>query len=446
MKNLRIIAGLFILLSAVSCKKWISNTPEPLQIDETAIFSTEQGFQDALNGVYLQMGAQSLYGRDLTIGVLSLQGRSYDLNIAPALGNTFYQSARYNINDKALKDFSADVWTKMYQSIANLNNLLRNLEMKKDMFTNNNYNKFKGEALALRAYLHFDLLRLFAAAPASATLSAPGIPYVTTIQSTNTTTSTVNEVMVKCIEDLKTAESLLNPSDLTNYRFTNWTVKGLLARIYLYKGDHENAQNYANAVISSNKFALVKNNTDLFFANENLFNLFIYQSQTFQKSVLADQANLGLSAAGQTELYVTGSGAAADWRRSFVDPLTGTGTGAPFMPRKFFALGTKQSFPLIRLTEMYYIAAECAVKNTDALTATNLLDTVRVHRNLPKYSLTALTLDSLNVEIRKEYQKEFIAEGQMFFYYKRKNMPFSSLPFTKVPVDGNASYVFVKPE
>jgi hypothetical protein len=95
---------------------------------------------------------------------------------------------------------------------------------------------------------------------------------------------------------------------------------------------------------------------------------------------------------------------------------------------------------------MYYIAAEAANANQDSLTATNLLDSVRVHRNLAKYTQTALKRDSINVEISKEYQKEFLGEGQVFFYYKRKNLPFSSIPYTRVPVASNASYVFVKPE
>jgi len=71
---------------------------------------------------------------------------------------------------------------------------------------------------------------------------------------------------------------------------------------------------------------------------------------------------------------------------------------------------------------------------------------VRVHRNLVKYTLPALKKDSINVEIAKEYQKEFLGEGQVFYYYKRKNLPFSSLPYTKTPVVYNASYVFIKPE
>jgi starch-binding outer membrane protein, SusD/RagB family len=63
-----------------------------------------------------------------------------------------------------------------------------------------------------------------------------------------------------------------------------------------------------------------------------------------------------------------------------------------------------------------------------------------------KYTQTALKRDSVDKEIAKEYQKEFLGEGQVFYYYKRKNLPFSSLPYTKVQVVTNASYVFIKPE
>ncbi|SMC87425.1 RagB/SusD family nutrient uptake outer membrane protein [Pedobacter nyackensis] len=444
-KILTVVGGLLLLFSA-SCKKWVSDTSEPLQVDESLVFSTEKGFQDVLTGVYLQMGDSTLYGRDLSMGVLSLLGRSYDQNIETSIGPLFYESARYNLQGADLKKYAAEVWIKMYQSIANLNNLLVNIEAKKSIFTGNNYNRYKGETLALRAYLHFDLLRLFTMAPAAGTSSGPGIPYIKTISPGKAAISTIDEVMGMCIEDLKTAESLLSPTDVTNYRINNWAVKGMLARLYLYKGDHENAKLCANSVIESNKFLLAKTNADLFFTNENLFNLFLYQSQSFQKSVFADQAKLGLTAVNQTELYVKVNGAVADWRKSFVDPTTGNGTGAPFMPKKFYPFASKPSMPMVRLTEMYYIAAECALKDVDAVKATALLDTVRVHRNLPKYPIAGLTLENLGIEIKNEYQKEFIAEGQMFFYYKRKNMPFATLPFTKVPVDGNASYLFVKPE
>ena len=238
---------------------------------------------------------------------------------------------------------------------------------------------------------------------------------------------------------------------MTTSRFTYWGVKGLLARIYLYKGDLQNAQAYALSVINSNKFPLITAvNSDWMITKEHLFSLYsnFNNSLQYYKSVLNTTPPLGFTTQNQTALYVTGGGATSDFRRAFVDPATGVALGNTISPRKCYATNTNLAnvLPMIRVTEMYYIAAECAAAALDSLKATDLLDSVRVHRGLPKYTLAALKTDSLNVEIRKEYQKEFLCEGQMFYFYKRKNLPFASLPFTKVPVVADASYIFIKPE
>ena len=444
--NIYLLVAAVIMLSFTGCKKWL-DTEAPLQVDQNTVYSTEQGFRDVLNGVYLQMGSKSLYGRDLTFGLLSVLGRSFDTTITPAIGNLYYEGARYNFADPTVKTTFKNIWDSLYQCIGNLNNLLVNIESKQNVFTGNNYNTIKGEALALRAFIHFDLLRMFAPSPAAAGIDALAIPYVTTLSPYATPVSSTGSVIESCLADLLNAQSLLSNTDMTTSRLNFWGVKGLLARIYLYKGDLTNAQVNALAVINSNKFSLAVNNTDLMFTKEHLFSLYSYLqlSTTYIKSVLNTNPPLGFTANNQTALFVTGSGATSDWRRTFNDPATGLTFGNTISPRKFYTTNA-YVLPMIRMTEMYYIAAECATANLDSLSATNWLDTVRVHRNLLKYTLTALKPDSLNTEIRKEYQKEFLGEGQMFYYYKRKNLPFATLPFTKVPVVANASYVFIKPE
>jgi hypothetical protein len=213
-----------------------------------------------------------------------------------------------------------------------------------------------------------------------------------------------------------------------------------------------NASLYAKLLINSGKFPLAANNTDLMFAKEHLFSLYTFQNDILNtyKTVLNTAKPLGFSVANQTALFAT-SPSSSDWRKAFVDPATGNASGNTISPRKFYnnnnsPNNSNTSTPLIRMTEMYYIAAECAGSNNDMAQATDLLDSVRWHRNV-KIDLTpTISSDSLTTEIRKEYQKEFLGEGQMFFYYKRKNMPFASLPFTKVPVVSSASYVFTRPE
>ena len=444
------LAAALIIVSLTGCKKWL-DTDTPLQVDENTVLSNEQGFKEALNGVYLQMGGQSVYGRDMTFGLMSVLGRSYDTTISPAIANLYYQGARYNFQDPELKATFKNIWESSYISIANLNNILDNVESRQNVFSGNNYNTTKGEALALRAFLHFDLLRMFAPSPAAAGLNASAIPYVSKISPYAVPVSTTGAFLDLCIADLKTAESILSQTDMTTSRLNYWGVKGLLARIYLYKGDLTNAQAYALSVINSNKFPLITAvNSDWMITKEHLFSLYssFNISLEYYKSVLNTNPPLGFTTQNQTALYVTGGGATSDFRRAFVDPATATAIGNTISPRKCYANTTNLAnvLPMIRITEMYYIAAECATAALDSLKATDLLDSVRVHRGLTKYGLPALKTDSLNIEIRKEYQKEFLSEGQMFYFYKRKNLPFASLPFTKVPVVADASYVFIKPE
>ena len=436
------------MLSLTGCKKWL-DTEAPLQVDQNTLFSNEQGFRDVLNGVYLQMGSRSLYGRDMMFGLMSVLGRSYDTTISPAIGNLYYEGARYNFQDATVKATFKNVWDSLYQCIGNLNNLLANIESKQNVFTGNNLNTIKGEALALRGFIHFDLLRMFAPSVAAGGTGASAIPYVTTLSPYATPISTTGAVLDQCIADLQNAQSLLSNADLETSKMTFWGVKGLLARIYLYKGDLGNAETNALAVINSNKFPLqniatFNANNDLMFAKEHLLSLYSYSviSNGYYKTVLNTNPPLGFTALNQTALFVTGAGPGLDRRRAFIDPATG---GNLISPRKFY-MSNANVLPMIRMTEMYYIAAECATANLDSLSATNWLDTVRVHRGLQKYTLAALKRDSLNIEIAKEYQKEFIGEGQVFYFFKRKNLPFSALPYTKVPVVANASYVFIKPE
>ena len=456
------LAAALIIVSLTGCKKWLDTDP-PLQVVENTVLSTEQGFKEALNGVYLQMGGKSVYGRDMTFGLMSVLGRSYDTTISPAIANLYYQGARYNFQDPEVKATFNTIWNNLYISIANVNNLLENAETMQNVFTGNNYNTTKGEALALRAFLHFDLLRMFAPSPAAAGLNASAIPYVSKISPYAEPVSTTGVVLDLCIADLKTAESLLSQTDITTSRLNYWGVKGLLARIYLYKGDLQNAQVYALSVINSNKFPLYTgtSTTDWMFNKEHVFSLYSslnISTNDYYKSVLNTNPPLGFTVLNQTALYVTGGGATSDLRKgaggagAFVDPATGAVnfsiSNNNISPRKCYATTANLAnvLPMIRVTEMYYIAAECATAALDSLKATDLLDSVRVHRNLPKYTLPALKRDSLNIEIRKEYQKEFLAEGQMFYFYKRKNLTIASLPFTKVPVVADASYVFIKPE
>ncbi|RKE46732.1 RagB/SusD family nutrient uptake outer membrane protein [Sphingobacterium detergens] len=443
-----VICGLIGVVALNSCKKWVNDTEQPLEVDESKVFSSERGFREALNGIYLQMGAETLYGKELTFGVVSLAGRNYDSVSMQKSGELYYQSATLNLNAPPVKTYSSTVWTKMYSAILNANNVLENIDGKKEIFTADNYRNLKGEALALRAYLHFDLLRLFS----SVELQDRGVPYVTKVSHQSTDAASVEVALDHCISDLNEADSLLGADSPTTSQLNKWAVKGLLARIYMYKNDRTNAYKYAAEVINSGKFALtVKSNADLFFASESLFKLYIYANNynSYYKSFFGVPALIGLSVSSQNALFGSPT---TDYRRNFIDVTTGSLSGIPILPKKFTATGAN-IFPMIRLSEMYFIAAECSGDITQALGYINL---VREARNLaPLTEIDIATADKLSFQLQSEYRKEFLAEGQSFFYYKRNRTPFSSLPFypTTPPVIGQsnlevadeATYVFSRP-
>ena len=67
--------------------------------------------------------------------------------------------------------------------------------------------------------------------------------------------------------------------------------------------------------------------------------------------------------------------------------------------------------PIVRISEMYLIAAECDRK-------VNRLDELRAARKISQLHSTA----GLDAYIEDEYVREFIGEGQLFWYYKRKGV------------------------
>ncbi|MBO9204706.1 MULTISPECIES: RagB/SusD family nutrient uptake outer membrane protein [Niastella] len=457
-KNIVIILFVIIVTGGAACKKWV-DVDAPLQVNEKTVFNNEQGFRDVLNGVYLKMGDSTLYGRALSYGLVSLLGRSYD-TIPATAKNLFTQGVQYNFQDPEVKAVMANIWKGMYQCIANLNYALSNAESKREVFSSeSSYNAIKGEALGLRAFLYFDLVRLFAPAPVVDANSAT-IPYITQLSHYGSEALPTSAVIDSCIDNLNTALTLLPVGDVTGSSLTNYGVQGLLARIYLYKGDLVNARTYAMQLINSKAIPLYITNPtlstsgDFIFQKEQLFSLNANQNllRSYLKYMLGGTSPIGLNPASQTALFVTGGGSANDWRKTFVDSVGGT-KGSLKIPTKL--TGNTQYYnnfhvlPLIRITEMYYIAAECANTSQDSATTIALMDTVRRHRGLLNYTITptsGVTRDSLSKEIAKEYQKEFLGEGQAFYYFKRKNTPFNKLPYPKLPVVPGASYVFIKPE
>lgn len=476
-------AMLLIIGLTAGCKKFLDVAPKD-RVPQSTLLKDEQGFKDVLNGVYLGMdkatgvAKNGLYTFDLTMGMVSAMGYDYDNINVSSVGadGSFYNSVgQYTYSDLLLQPEINGIWSGMYNNIANLNNLLTQIEGRKEVFSKDNYNRIKGEAIALRALFHFDLARLFGPPPVTG-MNKKAIPYRTQFNVAATPFSDLQTALDSCISDLNTANNLLAETDtsavlkavedpFTSYtqnHLNYWAVQGLLARVYLYKGDPENAARYARAVMGSNRFPLITSNVaasgnavrDRTFSQELLFAVYSTTIKNNNISLFNKSAGtpLQLLTARRNTIYVSGSGSNTDYRyTSWFD--NSSATSPVLVPSKFFQDANlpyvlQNIIPVIRVSEMYYIAAECANSKGDINTGVGYLNQVRQARGLNGLNAAGINnTDSVSKEIMREYQKEFIQEGQTFYYYKRLNKDLKQVTGTNAP-DANigAAYIFPIPD
>ena len=120
-----------------------------------------------------------------------------------------------------------------------------------------------------------------------------------------------------------------------------------------------------------------------------------------------------------------------------------TSTGADYIH--------KDLMPLIRLPEMYYIAAECYITgpDKDLGEARRLLQAVRTARAVYNELDENLDAEGLMAALEKEYRKEFICEGVVFYFYKRlgyEKLPRQSDVMSGTAVVGDAVYMLPYPD
>ena len=178
MKKVLYITHLVVALFAMtSCEDFLNITPEG-QAKRDEILETPEGIEEAMYGVYSQLRSNTLYGQELYFQTLEVMAHNLycDGNTSiTALGNFEYENTN-------VKSHFESIWTAMYKNISNVNSVLdAPLVANAEEFP---YTIYKGEALGLRAFMHFDLVRLFAE-QYTQNPRADGIPYATTFSLKN---------------------------------------------------------------------------------------------------------------------------------------------------------------------------------------------------------------------------------------------------------------------
>lgn len=435
------LMALFAGLSG--CKKFLTVQPAT-QLTEEEAFASEASFQQALNGIYAQAAGRNLYGDNLTMGFVSALEQDYLLTLT---GATHREAKIFNYTAASVMTTTSNIWTSGYNLIAGANKIIAFTESRRSVLSDKAYAITRGEALGMRALMHFDLLRLFGPEYVAGE-NSKAIPYVSRITPLPVPASTTKAAMDSILKDINEAAALLQTTDpiITNSKsrrsFMNYyAVKALEARARLYKGDKTGARAAALEVTTSTRFPFVTtaaasaaaatrdrlylNELALMFRVRDIATWADNGASTYFRYFTSVNDRFTTSQANFNALYEVTSGGATDLRYLYRVEMDG---GFPF-PSKYWqthsvtaanTLDTNrlnQLVPVLRVSEMHYILAETAPSVSEGIAH---LNAVRQARGLPALSTTG-TEAYLEAEILKEYRKDLYAEGQLFYYYKRKN-------------------------
>lgn len=484
------ILTIIILLGSIlfaGCKKWLDVKPQG-ETTQEALFNTQKGFRDALTGAYVRMKGGNIYGGSLTWGNIEYMAINWE---NPSTSNTALTALiAGNYNDQYVREWMDNTYQDLYKVIADVNSLLGNIDQKKSVFSDGNYELVKGESLALRAYCHFDALRMFGPLPAT-----PGatkiLPYVKTVSKEITDPLVYQDYAQAILTDLDQAEALLQDIDpirkyslaqlnpgrndqpvlSDNYllyrqvRMNYYAVLALKARVYMWlsaagdNGHKLNAAKYAKMVID----AVTPAGVPLFRLGEERdraaedYTMSVEQIAALSVYNLESTANSTFGSTGSLQRYdfnitdgfyylnnlfpVSERTSDIRWKQMWTYK-TEAGKTSFVMYKKYIQKAGLPEFqilqiPLIRLSELYLILTECAETKAEAESVYTIFCS---KKGIPFTGFNAADwlTDRKNKMIR-EYVREFYAEGQSFFTYKRYNV-------TTLPSSWTYTYYNAKPE
>lgn len=422
-------------------------------VSEDEMFKDVSGFYAAMYGVYSTMRDEKIYGRELTYGFIEEVCYQYN-----NIGNeNFKKILSHDYLASEVRPTIDEIWYTSYRTISYINNVLKFTE--NGVLNKKDYTYIKGEALGLRAFIHFDLLRMFA--KTYKFNDQRGVPYQTDYSQDVPPTGTIKKTCELILNDLIEAENLLkdntemfNPSDEElksaspyyseqTIHFNLYAVKATLARVYLYMGENKLAAEKALEVIESEKFPLMQK-TELttvscFYPNrgeaifglhstsvyEDLYNTFINNSgigESIDKIRIIKKEDI-------ERLYETATftDTHTDYRFNSYFKDTERATllrryGEEVFDAKLDKAKVAQALTIIQIPEMYYIYAE-AIYDEDPIQAIdcfNFIINSRGLRNIDELNPISSKEAFLNA-IYADRRKEYFGTGMMFFEAKRQN-------------------------
>lgn len=445
--------GCAILAASLSScvNDWLDVAPSD-GTDADAALTSSSDLAAARTGMYAALKGNSnlvdYYGQQFFVYGDVHAGDDYQYN---NIGGSNRASFYYDMNYQTASEFSSSTsssnvaWKSPYIVIGRANRIIAAAEggaLSDAAEAKATIDQYAAEAKVLRALAHFDLVRIYGKPYTEDQGASLGVPLVTGVLESNAkpARSTVADVYTQVVKDLTEAISSNALATETEPGYVSvWGAKAILSRVYLNMGDYANALSVAEDIIKNSGAALWTRDQyfkawDASTPNESEFLFRLNVAGSTDNNDLNGIGNLQ-QREGYKEMVAT---------KKFVDMLTSDPKDVRndmFLPataaKEVATYGTNKVFlnklrgqggnlrnvtivPIIRLSEVYLTAAECAFRKNDKTKAVEYLNDLVKNRTTTEASLA--TVDNITLErILIERRKELIGEGQRYFDALRNN-------------------------
>lgn len=432
---------LAVTLGLVSCDL---ETPPETALTPDVVMATYSGLDGSAAVTYVAFTSESWYGLNLQLYPDAMCGNC----VVGVPKNSGRGMSWQQWNFTAAGGFS--VYGNSYVNILRCNNVIHAIKTKPEQYlkeegvTQQDLDNLMAECLFVRAYCYFDLVRWYAqpyqvaknAAPGSVqSLGAPIVkenPDESVLDKPARATTVENYANI--VSDLTTALDIIEPGYTRTGVFdkkcgvSEGAIEALLARVYLYMEDFENAEKHASNVLNSGLYALAT--ADEYADPRNEYYGFWNETTWDNVGEIIFGAYNGPSEGSTIIGNVTSPEDYGDVRVSndllalFEDGdirkemlRTSAEFQGYYWPNKYQGKDGAMAYasiPLIRTSEVYLIRAEARLRGSnDVNGATADINMIRSNRNAS--SLGAVTLD----DIFNERRRELAFEGHIFHDYKR---------------------------
>jgi starch-binding outer membrane protein, SusD/RagB family len=407
------------VFTSMGCKKFVEVEPPKSQLLGELVFEEQSTAVAALSGIYTQLRSDNngiMAGGPMGMPIYMAQYTDEMVNHSNRnqnYGENFYKCIIYPDSEDIYS-----LWSTTYNEIYTVNSIISGLN-KSNKLTEDQKAQVKGEAIFIRAMLHFYLVNLFGDIPY---ITSPD--YLSNKSLSRMPTATVYEHI---LEDLQASEALVGEDypSAERVRPNKYVVRALMARVYLYKQDWANAEAMATSVIGNPTYQWV-DDLNKEFLKQSTATIWAFKPNsegvnTEEGFMFIERYNPIPNGRSITTFllnaFETGDKRRTNWIDSFSE--AGNTWYFPFKYKQRNNSGTSKEYSVIfRLAEQYLIRAEARAQQENISGAQSDLDKIRTRAGLP--GTMASTKQQLLDAILHERQVELFTEfGHRFFDLKR---------------------------